>query len=549
MNQFSKNSNNRIQKKQIPRSSRTVGAAENSEVDNLKYIYKIPSKLDQYQSKSFFITNRKKDTLFLDKVVKFIYTRKKNKIKFINFSYFTHDTTHILKLYDIIVISPNDACIQQIPILIRYKYYTPLYFVFSSDYIIFTPLLYKKIQSYLDIQDTFFEVIVRNIGGAIIEGICPSSVKCKWGNDAIYELLNKIYNFKTLYLLSQIPPRVCPSTSKNIIPNNHGWFNTSTKLCLQYILKNFKYKYIVELGSWLGKSAKFILKTAAPGSKLYCFDKFQDIVQSPYDEDAYIEKKNSIQNLSKFYIHTPRFETFCKNVSDTLLEIKEQNSCYTISTNITNFIKILKKQNILADIVFIDAIKKKIHLIEIIYKIYEYNPEVVIVGDDYIYKSVQQAINEIRINSPNLNIYITAESYIITKHCLQKNKIDTYINKYYYPAQGQHNRNYEIILHHLTITKNYKKIKNILTNQPINIYKQLPEYNNNSLYIYFIIHLNERNELNMLGRGESISEKKNKHQLLDFIQKKYKISREFELQKNSLGLTYRDYVNNPNLIY
>ena len=113
-------------------------------------------------------------------------------------------------------------------------------------------------------------------------------------------------------------------------------------------------------------------------TQLYCFDKFQNIASSPYD----FNEKSPIDN---FYFTTPRYETFCKNVSKYL---SNEKKCYTIKYDVNNFVKIMKYRKVIPDIVFIDAIKNSEKLYKMINNLFLNYKNIIIVGDDYIFNSV-----------------------------------------------------------------------------------------------------------------------------------------------------------------
>ena len=50
-----------------------------------------------------------------------------------------------------------------------------------------------------------------------------------------------------------------PDSMPKIEPKNHGWFRQGNFEVLQYLLKNNNVNVIIELGSWLGSSTKFLL--------------------------------------------------------------------------------------------------------------------------------------------------------------------------------------------------------------------------------------------------------------------------------------------------
>ncbi len=56
----------------------------------------------------------------------------------------------------------------------------------------------------------------------------------------------------------------------DVAPDEHGWFQSCNARLLKRVLGP-QTKLLVELGSWLGKSARFMLR-AAPGATIICID-------------------------------------------------------------------------------------------------------------------------------------------------------------------------------------------------------------------------------------------------------------------------------------
>jgi hypothetical protein len=204
-------------------------------------------------------------------------------------------------------------------------------------------------------------------------------------------------NYKKKYIKYKI--NVCRNT-RYIIPHNHGWMADGTRNSLEYGLKKFKPKVVVELGTWLGLSSKFI-KKIAPNVKLYCFDIFQPILDTEYK----LKKYNPID---KFYFNVPRLETFNKNMND-------HKDVFAIKTsiNIDEVINLFKNNNIDVDIFYIDFEKNPEKLNNMILKITKNFPKSTIIGDDLICGHTKQSISN-QLLSSNKKFAISKYSYIIS---------------------------------------------------------------------------------------------------------------------------------------
>jgi predicted O-methyltransferase YrrM len=206
----------------------------------------------------------------------------------------------------------------------------------------------------------------------------------------------------------------------------HGWLANSTKLNLKFVIDKIKPKNIVELGSWYGLSASYMIKMLLK-SNFYFFDKFQNICLSPY----IIDKFNV---LNKFYFTYSRMETFYKNIMDC----NSSGNIYACRMNALNSIEFLKKYNIEIDLIFIDFLKKTHELLDFLNVCIINYPNAVIVGDDYVFDTVKYAIVKFsKMHNNKYNIYVLPESYIISKieldghdKIFEKTKKDKPENKY-----------------------------------------------------------------------------------------------------------------------
>lgn len=228
---------------------------------------------------------------------------------------------------------------------------------------------------------------------------------------------------------------------------SHGWLAGSTKYNLKFVIDKIKPKNIVELGSWYGLSASYMINIT-PKSNFYFFDKFQNICLSPY----IIDKFNV---LNKFYFTFPRMETFCKNIMDC----NPSGNIYGCRMNALKSIDLLKKNDISIDLIFIDFLKKTHELFNFLNVCISNYPNAVIVGDDYVFDTVKYAIVKFsKLHGNKYNIYILPESYIISKikldgHDDKKIKKDKSENMYKKVKKLIENNEFDLAL---TIIKEHK---------------------------------------------------------------------------------------------
>lgn len=185
-------------------------------------------------------------------------------------------------------------------------------------------------------------------------------------------------------------------------PNLHGWLSSDTAYNLKYALNKFKPKTVLELGSWLGKSAHY-MKGIKPDIKMYCFDKFQNVCLTPYSY-------NKSTPIDHFYFNFLRYETFWANLN-------EFSNVYMISDNAFKAPMMFKSDEI--DMIYIDFIKSEKKLMDFLEELFKKFPNTVIVGDDFVFDPVKIAFKK-ELTQYKKYVGILDESYIISPKPLDK---------------------------------------------------------------------------------------------------------------------------------
>lgn len=193
--------------------------------------------------------------------------------------------------------------------------------------------------------------------------------------------------------------------------NLHGWLSSDTSYNLKYALNKYNPKSVLELGSWLGKSAHY-MKTLKPDIKLYCFDKFQNVCLTPYSY-------NHPTPIDHFYFNFLRYETFWANLN-------EFNDVYMISDNAFKAPMMFKSDEI--DMIYIDFIKSEKKLMDFLEELFKKFPNTVIVGDDFVFDQVKVAFKK-ELTQYQKYVGILDESYIISPRPLDKEYYDGFEKK------------------------------------------------------------------------------------------------------------------------
>lgn len=88
--------------------------------------------------------------------------------------------------------------------------------------------------------------------------------------------------FSSISLQADLPE---PYNSINVLPfDGHGWFLNENALKLEYFISTKNPKVAIEVGSWLGCSARHIASHMQEDGVLYCIDTWQG--SSEHDGDA-----------------------------------------------------------------------------------------------------------------------------------------------------------------------------------------------------------------------------------------------------------------------
>lgn len=163
-----------------------------------------------------------------------------------------------------------------------------------------------------------------------------------------------------------------PSIKPSILPNEQGWFCNQNEIL--EIFSKKKYSTLLEIGTWLDQSTLFFLRNF-PDLQVICLDHWLGSIEHLEDKQW------------RDYIPT-LYDTFLANVWDFKSRIIPLRAdCYT-------GLKLLEKFNITPDIIYLDGS----HDYESVYydltNITKLFPSSKLIGDDWRYQSIQQALKD-----------------------------------------------------------------------------------------------------------------------------------------------------------
>ncbi len=164
-----------------------------------------------------------------------------------------------------------------------------------------------------------------------------------------------------------------PYQSVNLLPfDDHGWF--SNQAPLKELIDRVHPKTIIEVGSWLGKSTRFLAKESLPETKVYAIDTWAGSV-----DEAVHQQDKRLPYLYQLFLSNVIHE----NLTNKIIPIRMKSE------------EAVKALNTKADLIYIDAghdtdsvfndiISWSLHL----------NEGGILCGDDWSWKSVAKAVKK-----------------------------------------------------------------------------------------------------------------------------------------------------------
>jgi predicted O-methyltransferase YrrM len=190
--------------------------------------------------------------------------------------------------------------------------------------------------------------------------------------------------------------KVTPSLA--VVPKfMHDWYTRKTREALEGAIQYYKPKTVVELGVWYGASTVGLLQAAKYKIHYYGFDFFTPTATNP----DYV----TMSPMDKLFMEHFRLETAVANVAP----YSKKHDIHFIFQDVMTSHEALKKLNVNPDLLFIDAVKDTGDLVKIIDTYQKLNPDIVIVGDDYMFQSVKNAAKKY----PDVTVFGDS-AYIIT---------------------------------------------------------------------------------------------------------------------------------------
>lgn len=245
-------------------------------------------------------------------------------------------------------------------------------------------LYYSKIKYIIKYIGTLILIIDTNVYTNYLDEI-------KSFKDTIYQNIDQL---RLEYIINY---KITPNYSNQKLLLNNGWYSSGTKLLLEGSILLFKPKIIVELGVYYAKSTLGMLKAAdSYNISYYGFDNFTHCANN----------RDSITMcpIDKLFMKYPKLDTCIANVA----QFSSKHNINFILYDCLKSLDYLKNNNIIPDLLFIDAIKNPAILVSVIDSYLQYNPNIIIVGDDLEGRhELQYAVSKYK------NIIKNKQAYVI----------------------------------------------------------------------------------------------------------------------------------------
>ena len=173
-----------------------------------------------------------------------------------------------------------------------------------------------------------------------------------------------------------------PNQKPNITPETNGWFTNISAHVLNMFINHLEPKFICELGSWTGKGSTEFLLNTAPNSHLICFDHWSPNVSDHGNGGTtkYEDNDPELLQLPKIW------DSFLYNT----WEFKDRLT--PIRAKTIEGLNSAAQLDIPVDLIFIDADHSYEGVTRDIMKCAEIWPNAQLVGDDYTWDTVKNAV-------------------------------------------------------------------------------------------------------------------------------------------------------------
>ncbi len=189
--------------------------------------------------------------------------------------------------------------------------------------------------------------------------------------------------------------RLCPwpESRPDVSPIDHGWFQAGSIKLLGERL-NADTKLVVELGSWLGQSTRWILDHA-PNAAVVAIDHWEGSEEHFTNPDPRVQAALPVL-----------YETFLTNLWDY------RDRLHPYRTDTLEGMNNLRDEGLFPDIVFVDADHTEQGAYHDVKTAAELFPDAKLVGDDWLWDTVRRAVERFATES-NLEIVVDRNAWAL----------------------------------------------------------------------------------------------------------------------------------------
>lgn len=177
-----------------------------------------------------------------------------------------------------------------------------------------------------------------------------------------------------------------PEKLKNIPEIDHGWFRPGNVELLDLLLEK-DMKCVIELGSWLGKSTKFLLERA-PKAVIFAVDiwlneYFENDSHYDSNSDIFSNIINGHSIYDQFLVNTSKFRS--KKILNSSTGCEEFVGLIPCKLDSCEALRILKNQGIKPDLIYIDANHHYDPVIKDVTSCLDLFPDAIITGNLFLF--------------------------------------------------------------------------------------------------------------------------------------------------------------------
>ena len=188
-------------------------------------------------------------------------------------------------------------------------------------------------------------------------------------------------------------PKNKPTTPED----KHGWFCKGNAILLHHYINELNPKFILELGSWTGAGSTNFIVNCAPNSHIICVDHWskdwKDHTNGNTTGHPEVDENGNVKAVDEFGNKTDL--SHIENLWESFLQNnwEHQHHLTPIRAKTEEGLEILRKLNLPIELIYIDAHHHFDGVVHDIMKCAEIWPNAILVGDDWTWDSVKEAVH------------------------------------------------------------------------------------------------------------------------------------------------------------